>query len=1306
MTLDDAQTTTLTATLAPVTGTSGNIAVKPSTASTLTVSGFPNPTVAGAHGSVTVTADDLYGNVATGYRGTVKFSSSDTKAVLPTNYTFTAVNAGTEIFTNGVTLNTAGTQSITATDTVTGTITGAQGGIAVNKASPTIATTLSASSIPVGGAAHDSSAFTGLVNSTGVGTVTYSYYTNNTCTANAVSVNTVTVPTSGTVPNSNAVTFNNIGTFYWQAVYSGDANNNAVSSPCTATSNEQLTVNKASPTIATSLSSGSISVGQTAYDTSTFTGLVNSTGTGTVAYSYYTNNTCTTGAVAVNTVTVPTSGTVPNSNAVTFNSAGTFYWQAAYSGDANNNAVSSPCTATSNEKLTVVKATPTLTATGPTTGAIGTLITAPNISSVLAGGTTAPAVSGTITFTVFGPQATAPTTCTTGGTTVGTGTTVAGNATYHPTAGFTPTGAGNYWWYASYGGDANNNTATSTCGTAMSETSVAKFSPTVTAGGPATGTAGTAITAANINSVLAGGTTAPAVSGTITFTVFGPQATAPTTCTTGGTTVGTATVTGNATYNPTAGFTPTRAGDYWWYASYGGDANNNTATSTCGSGMTDTVVGKATPTLTATGPTTGTAGTAITAPNISSVLAASSGTTATGTITFTVFGPQATAPTTCTTGGTTVGTGTTVTGNAAYNPTAGFTPTGAGNYWWYASYGGDTNNNAATSTCGTTMSKTTVGKATPTLTATGPTTGTAGTAITAPNISSVLAASSGTTATGTITFTVFGPQATAPTTCTTGGTTVGTGTTVTGNAAYNPTAGFTPTGAGNYWWYASYGGDTNNNAATSTCGTTMSKTTVGKATPTLTATGPTTGAIGTLITAPNISSVLAGGTTAPAVSGTITFTVFGPQATAPTTCTTGGTTVGTGTTVAGNATYHPTAGFTPTGAGNYWWYASYGGDANNNTATSTCGTAMSETSVAKFSPTVTAGGPATGTAGTAITAANINSVLAGGTTAPAVSGTITFTVFGPQATAPTTCTTGGTTVGTATVTGNATYNPTAGFTPTRAGDYWWYASYGGDANNNTATSTCGSGMTDTVVGKATPTLTATGPTTGTAGTAITAPNISSVLAASSGTTATGTITFTVFGPQATAPTTCTTGGTTVGTGTTVTGNAAYNPTAGFTPTGAGNYWWYASYGGDTNNNAATSTCGTTMSKTTVGKATPTLTATGPTTGTAGTAIARAQHLLGPRRIVGHDRNRHHHLHGLRPPGHPPRPPAPPGAPRWGPGPRSPATPPTTRRPASRRQVPATTGGMPPMAAIPTTTRRPRPAARRCPRRRWARPRRR
>ncbi len=71
------------------------------TAKTFTVSGFPNTAVAGTAGSVTVTADDAYGNVASGYRGTVKFSSSDSKAILPANYTFTPANAGAHLHQRG-----------------------------------------------------------------------------------------------------------------------------------------------------------------------------------------------------------------------------------------------------------------------------------------------------------------------------------------------------------------------------------------------------------------------------------------------------------------------------------------------------------------------------------------------------------------------------------------------------------------------------------------------------------------------------------------------------------------------------------------------------------------------------------------------------------------------------------------------------------------------------------------------------------------------------------------------------------------------------------------------------------------------------------------------------------------------------------------------------------------------------------------------------------------------------------------------------------------------------------------------------
>src|SRR5205085_609453 len=107
-------------------------AVSPAAAASLVVVGFPSSTTAGVAHTFTVTARDAYGNVATGYTGTVHFASSDTQAVLPADYTFTAADAGVHTFS--VTLKTAGAQSITATDTANSSVTGSQTGISVSAA--------------------------------------------------------------------------------------------------------------------------------------------------------------------------------------------------------------------------------------------------------------------------------------------------------------------------------------------------------------------------------------------------------------------------------------------------------------------------------------------------------------------------------------------------------------------------------------------------------------------------------------------------------------------------------------------------------------------------------------------------------------------------------------------------------------------------------------------------------------------------------------------------------------------------------------------------------------------------------------------------------------------------------------------------------------------------------------------------------------------------------------------------------------------------------------------------------------------
>jgi hypothetical protein len=107
-----------------VTGTSNAFTVNPAAASTLVVAGYPSPVTAGLTNSFTVTAKDQFGNTATGYTGTVKFTSSDAAALLPTNYTFVAADNGAHSFS--ATLRTAGTQSMTATDTATSYIAGTQ----------------------------------------------------------------------------------------------------------------------------------------------------------------------------------------------------------------------------------------------------------------------------------------------------------------------------------------------------------------------------------------------------------------------------------------------------------------------------------------------------------------------------------------------------------------------------------------------------------------------------------------------------------------------------------------------------------------------------------------------------------------------------------------------------------------------------------------------------------------------------------------------------------------------------------------------------------------------------------------------------------------------------------------------------------------------------------------------------------------------------------------------------------------------------------------------------------------------------
>ena len=68
-----------------------------------------------------ITVQDAYGNVVTGYTGTIHFTSWDGRASLPADYTFTAADKGVHTF-SGLILRRKGNQTITVTDTLNSTL--------------------------------------------------------------------------------------------------------------------------------------------------------------------------------------------------------------------------------------------------------------------------------------------------------------------------------------------------------------------------------------------------------------------------------------------------------------------------------------------------------------------------------------------------------------------------------------------------------------------------------------------------------------------------------------------------------------------------------------------------------------------------------------------------------------------------------------------------------------------------------------------------------------------------------------------------------------------------------------------------------------------------------------------------------------------------------------------------------------------------------------------------------------------------------------------------------------------------------
>jgi len=408
---------------------------------------------------------------------------------------------------------------------------------------PSTGTSLSSSSIAAGGSVTDKATLSGGIAPTG--TMAFFYSASNTCpNTGATQIGTpVTVSDNGAYTSASQ-TFATAGTYYVYAVYSGDGTNNGATSAC-----EPLVVGSTAPALRTTLSANTIVAGGSASDTATLSG--GSSLTGTITFFESTTNTCpASGATQVGTpVTVSGDGSYPSTSA-TFDTAGTYYWYATYSGDSNNKAVTSQC-----EPLSVTSSPdPTSTAVtpNPASATIGTSATF--TATVTDDGLTPTTPTGTVTWSDGGVGGSfTPATCT---LTTASPSSSSCQAAYKP-----PRTAGPVTITATYSGDSGHGTSSGasalTVNTRSTSTGISPSLTTVNAGSVTTLTA-------TVKDTDGGTSTVP--TGTVSWSDGGAGGA----FSTGGVCALTSTATCKLTYTA-----PSAAGPVTITASYSGDATHS-----------------------------------------------------------------------------------------------------------------------------------------------------------------------------------------------------------------------------------------------------------------------------------------------------------------------------------------------------------------------------------------------------------------------------------------------------------------------------------------------------------------------------------------------------------------------------------------------------------------------------------------------------------------------------------------------------------------------------------------------------------
>jgi uncharacterized repeat protein (TIGR01451 family) len=469
---------------------------------------------------------------------------------------------------------------------------------------------------------------------------------------------------SGTVNGSTTPNDNAPGKYCWRAEFTPGANDHNYLAGSHTNSDTECFKILATPSISTSQDPGSGGLGLTYKDKAILS--AGSNPTGTITFDLYDNPNCSGQPLYEESVSVGSgNGTYETANGVQLNSAATYYWVATYGGDSNNKSAVSGC---ADEPVTVAPNQPSIVTTpSPSSVTLGTSSVTLKDSAVLSGGSSP---TGSITFTLVYK-----------GSTLDTETVqVSGNGTYSTPIGFTlPTSStvtGTYQWNASYSGDLNNNQASEN-NDPLERVTVSPASPSVvtTASDPVKLPGSVTFS----DSAVVSGGYAP--TGTLTFTLSGPN---------GFSYTQTDTVSGNGTYTASDGpIVNPDAGTYTWSVSYSGDGNNDSAVDQGGTAE-QTVVSPATPSITTTqDPASGSSG-----DTYKDKAILSGGSNPSGTITFDLYdNPN------CTGQPLYEENASVANGNGTYETANGVKLDSAGTYYWVATYGGDSNNEAAVSGC-------------------------------------------------------------------------------------------------------------------------------------------------------------------------------------------------------------------------------------------------------------------------------------------------------------------------------------------------------------------------------------------------------------------------------------------------------------------------------------------------------------------------------------------------------------------------------------------------------------------------------